>query len=182
MAGDDGFRLPVKPLTPVQRRLIQSASLDEAQELVFQHTVFCQTCLPYRDPGNEVRTWERLNGKVHLEVYAGKAMHPVLGRLVPVGLPFGAKPRLVLMHLNAEALRTGSHIVDVERSLSAFVRRLNLDPKGRNKRIVKDQLARLSASTIRLGMVHEGRAVTVNTQIVTAFEVWASLDQRQRTL
>ena len=122
--------LPIKPLTPVQRRLIQSASLDEAQELVFQHTVFCQTCLPYRDPGNEVRTWERLNGKVHLEVYAGKAMHPALGRLVPVGLPFGAKPRLVLMHLNAEALRTGSHIVDVERSLSAFVRRLNLDPKG----------------------------------------------------
>jgi hypothetical protein len=73
------------------------------------------------------------------------------------------------MHLNAEALRTGSHVVDVERSLSAFVRRLKLDPKGRNKRIVKDQLARLSASSIRLGMVLDGRAVTVNTQIVTAF-------------
>ena len=55
-----------------------------------------------------MRTWERVNGKVHLEVNAGKAMHAVLERLVPVGLPFGTKPRLVLMHLNAEALRTAS--------------------------------------------------------------------------
>ena len=135
-------------LTPVQRRLIEAAALDEAQELLFQHTVFCQTCLPYRDPGEEVRTWERVNGTVHLEINAGKAMHPVLERFVPVGLPFGPKPRLVLVHLNAEALRTGSPVVEVEGSLSAFLRRLKLDRHGRNIRTIKDQLARLSASSI----------------------------------
>jgi hypothetical protein len=58
-----------------------------------------------------------------------------------VGLPFGPKPRLVLFHLNAEALRTQSPLIELEDSLTAFVKRtLGLDPKGRNIRIVKDQL------------------------------------------
>jgi hypothetical protein len=111
-----------------------------------------QTCLPYRDPGEDVREWARINGAVHLEVIAGKAMHPELERFVPVGLPFGAKPRLVLAHLNAEALRTGSPVIQVEGSLRAFVLRLKLDTGGRTVSTIKDQLARLSASSIRLGL------------------------------
>jgi hypothetical protein len=35
-------------------------------------------------------------------------------------------------------------------------------------RVIKDQLARLSASSIRFGMVRDGQAFTVNSQIVTA--------------
>src|SRR5580693_3020960 len=85
--------------TPIEKRLIDGAvyqmeNPDEAQSLVFQHTVLCQTCLPFRDPGDEARTWERLNGNVHLKVLAGEAMHPVQSRFVPVGLPFGPKARM----------------------------------------------------------------------------------------
>jgi hypothetical protein len=170
-------------LTPLQRRVIAAAGIDPAEDdLLFQHTVFCQTCLPYRDPGDDVREWARVNGAVHLKVLAGEALHPETERFVPVGLPFGPKPRLVLAHLNAEALRTGSPVIKVEGSLRAFVRRLKLDPKGRNMRIIKDQLARLSASSIRLGLVQGGRAMTVNSQIVTAFDLWFPKDDRQRVL
>jgi hypothetical protein len=49
-------------------------------------------------------------------------------------------------------------------------------------RIVKDQLARLSASSIRLGVVKDGHALTVNSQIVSAFDVWFPKDDRQRVL
>jgi Plasmid encoded RepA protein len=119
---------------------------------------------------------------VHLEIVAGKAMHPRLERFVPIGLPFGPKPRLVLAHLNAEALRTGSPLIEVEGSLWAFIRRLKLDPTGRNIGTIKDQLARLSASSIRLGTVQGGRATTVNSQIVTAFDLWFPKDDRQRVL
>jgi hypothetical protein len=61
MAGDDGFRLPVKPLTPVQRRLIEPLDQDDLDDpaLSFMHVVLCQTYLPYRDPGDEVRLWRR---------------------------------------------------------------------------------------------------------------------------
>jgi hypothetical protein len=72
---------PGEPLTPVQRRLVQAAALEEAQELLFQHTVLCQTCLPYRDPG-DIREWERVNGKTRLKIIAGEAMHPVRGEFV----------------------------------------------------------------------------------------------------
>jgi hypothetical protein len=97
-----------KPQTLIQQRLIDTAGLlgDGKQDITFQHSILCQTSLPYRDPGDDVRVWERLNGTAHLEVLAGKAMHPGLGRLIPLGLPFGPKPRLVMAHINAEALRT----------------------------------------------------------------------------
>ncbi len=173
--------------TPIQKRILDAAALDDdgqdLRSVLYQHTVLCQTSLPYRDPGDAVREWQRSNGNVCLEVAAGKAMHPEEGRLVPVGLPFGPKSRLVLMHLNQRALVTQSPDIEVEDSLSAFVRRvLKLDSKGRNIRMVKDQLARLSAATIRLGVVREDRAVTVNSQIVSAFEVWFPKDDRQRVL
>jgi hypothetical protein len=173
--------------TPIQQRLIDAAALSveqpDAQTLLYQHTVFCQTSLPYRNPGDDARTWERTNGDVYLKVLAGEAMHPDKGQFVPVGLPFGPKCRLVLMHINQRALVTESSTVEVEDTLSKFVRKaLNLDAHGRNIRVVKDQLARLSASSIRLGVVRDGHALTVNSQIVTAFDVWFPKDDRQRVL
>jgi Plasmid encoded RepA protein len=174
--------------TPIEKRLIEGAAYrvenpDEAQSLVFQHTVLCQTCLPFRDPGDEVRTWERLNGNVHLEVNAGKAMHPEQGRLVALGLPFGPKARMILMHINQQALKQKTPEIEVQDSLTKFVRRtLNLDPKGRNMRIVKEQLGRLSAASITLGVIRDGHALTVNSHIVTAFDIWFPKDEHQRVL
>jgi Plasmid encoded RepA protein len=172
-------------LTTVKRRLLAiAAEIEESGELsiLYQHTVFCQTCLPYRDPGDVVRTWERLNGEAGLQVNAGTAWHPQEFRFVPLGLPFGPKPRLILAHLNAEALRTRSPMIEVEDSLTAFVKRLHLDTKGRNVRAIKDQLSRLSAASIRLGLARNGRAITINSNIVGAFELWFPKDERQRVL
>jgi hypothetical protein len=152
--------------------------------ILYQHSVLCQTCLPFRDPGAEIRTWERFNGIVSLVVAAGQAFHPDTRRFVDVGLPYGPKPRLVLYHLNAEALRTQSPYIELEDSLTAFVKRtLGLDPKGRNIRTVKDQLSRLSASDFRIGTVTaEGRAVTLKGSVIEGFEIWVTKDPKQRTL
>jgi len=49
-------------------------------------------------------------------------------------------------------------------------------------RTIKDQLARLSAASVRLGMMRDGRAITVNSQIVTAFDLWFPKDEHQRVL
>jgi hypothetical protein len=175
-----------KMQTIIQDRLIETAGLlaesDEKQPITFQHSILCQTSLPYRDPGPDVRRWTRRQGEAVLEVDAGRAMHPQKGDFVDVALPFGPKPRLVLAHLNAEALRGNSPEIEIEDSLTAFVKRLKLDPKGRNMRTIKDQLARLSASTIRFGMVRDDGAITVNSQIVTAFDLWFPKDDRQRVL
>jgi len=107
--------------TPVS---MQSASLDT---IYYQHTVLCQTCMPYRNPGDDVRVWNREQGDVALNIEAGMARQPETKRWIQLGLPFGPKARLILAYLNAEALRTGTPEIDVERSLTAFVRRIQ-DP------------------------------------------------------
>ena len=109
----------IKGPTPIQQRLIdgvaaQTDNPETARDILFQHTVLCQTCLPFRDPGDEARTWERLNGSVHLKVLAGEAMHPEQGRLVPVGLPFGPKARMILMHINQQALQQKTPEIEIQ--------------------------------------------------------------------
>ena len=179
--------------TPIQQRLIEAAAFTidypDQRSILYQHSVMCQTYLPYRNPGDEKREWDRLNGDVHLEVRAGKAMHPTERRLVQLGLPFGPKCRLVLMHINQLAIRTQSPHIEVEDSLTAFVRRvLRLDPTGRNINEVKAQLARLSAADITLGIVRddpEGTGTAAKTgylRVVKDFNIWFTKDERQRIL
>ena len=169
-----------------QKRLLDASEMIRSQPepdtIVFQHSVLCQTTLPYRNPGEGVRSWERVNGSVHLKLKAGEALHPELGRLVEIGLPYGTKPRLILAHLNTEALRHGSPEVDVEGSLTSFVKRLQLSTDGRTISTIKDQLARLAASHITLGIMNGAEAITINSQIVTAFNLWFPKDGEQRVL
>lgn len=173
------------------RRTLNSAvatNVDDPISIMYQHSVFCQSGLPYRDPGEDVYNWERLNGHISLSIQASKAMHPVERRFVQLGLPFGPKPRLILAHLNGEALRQQSANIEVEKSLTAFVRKLHLDANGRTLNTIKDQLARLSAAHITLGMHLDGRSVTVDvsqrkyqTQRKYEHSMCCSADQRRNT-
>src|SRR4051794_3319090 len=66
-------------LTPVQRRRLEaSLAIDDtpAERVSFQHTVLCQTCLPYRDPGPTVRVWQRQQGAAFLRLEAGAIPDP----------------------------------------------------------------------------------------------------------
>ena len=88
----------LKPLTSVQMRLIESASeIREGQpdDIAFQHSVLCQTSLPYRSTPQ--RRWEAQNGNVMLLVQAGEAFDPNKRQWVELPLPFGPKARLILM-------------------------------------------------------------------------------------
>ncbi len=182
----------IKGPSAIERRLLDTAAAqierpEEPRKLLYQHTVFCQTALPYRDEGSEVRIWERSNGDIHLMVKAGHAMHPEERRLVAIGLPFGPKCRLVLMYINQLALLTKSPHIEAEDSLTAFVRRvMKLDPKGRNIRMVKEQLARLACADMILGTVDDNvagtNADTDQVHIIRHFNVWFPKDERQRVL
>lgn len=174
----------VNPMSRVHRRLVEPIETDQDNEarLSFQHTVFCQAGLPYRNPGDDVRKWQREQGAVSLRIEAGSARHPKSRKWVELGLPWGTKPRLILAHLNAEALRHDSPVIEVENSLSAFVKRIRGFDGGREIRAFKEQLSRLSVALVRLATTRGSRAFQVNAQVVTAFELWPELDARQRVL
>ena len=174
-----------KPLTRVQERLVSMPIPGDAEDvsILYQHSVLCQTCMPYRDPGAETRAWQRSNGRVSLRIQAGNAYDASNDTWIDVGLPHGPKPRLVLYHLNAEALRTQSPMLELEDSLTAFVKRtLGLDPGGRTIKTVKDQLTRLASADFRFGMGQDGRSVTIKGSVIDGFELWTPKDDRQRVL
>ena len=176
---------PLKPLSMVERRLMKSAvdiQLEPPEEIVFQHSVLCQTSLPYRNPGKAVREWKHRNGNIHLLVQGGNALDPVKEDFVDLPLPSGPKARLILCYLNAEAMKQQSPMIEVQDSLTAFVKRLNLDPKGRNTNAIKRELSALSASTMRLGFIREERAVTMKQDIVQGFDLWFPKDESQRVI
>ena len=172
----------------IHKRLLDTAqdiatNLVGDEQIVFQHTVFCQTGLPYRQPKSETRTWERTNGLVTLLVEAGRALDPKTGRFIELPLPSGAKPRLILAHLNSRAMREGPE-VDVGRSMTAFVKRLGFHAHGRDIRTFKEQMAALSAASLRIGLMqpHDQSATTIKTDIIAAFDLWFAKDDRQRVL
>lgn len=187
----DLFELPFnnpleqKPLTRKQQKLINAGTAIRSQppeKINFLHTVQCQTGLPYTNPGEHVREWDRVQGMVSMRIEAGSAIEPSTGKFVKLGLPYGEKPRLVLIHLASEAIRKKSPIVDVEDSMTAFARSLGIDTNGHHLRFLKEQLGRLSAATVRFGFREGDRTVQINTQIMKAMELWYPQDPRQKIL
>ena len=67
--------LPPAALKPPAR----SRTAEDQSELCFQHSVFCQTGLPYRDPSPE-RRWTRRQGRAVLEIEAGRIPDPRTGQ------------------------------------------------------------------------------------------------------
>ncbi|MCP4373261.1 MAG: plasmid encoded RepA protein [Deltaproteobacteria bacterium] len=170
-------------LSSINKRLVRSSfeiSMEEPGSITYQHSILCQTGLPYRNPGDEIRKWERKQGRATLLIEAGRILNPKTQDFVKVGLPFGPKPRLILAHLNSEALKKSSSVIDVGNSLTSFVRRMGLDTCGKDIKAIKNHLSRLSCSTVRLGFVENNHALQINTQIVSAFDLWFEKDERQR--
>jgi len=180
----------LKPPTAVQMRLIESSAdirQNAPEDISYQHTVLCQTGLPYRD--TDARVWERRNGRVILNVEAGRAYNAEQEKFIDVPLPFGPKARLILIHLNSEAIKNRSPLIEVEDSMTAFVRMLQdgRDPTGPEIKKFKNQLSALSVATIRLAMTTEKteegmRARQINTQIVRNFDLWFPKNPNQRVL
>jgi hypothetical protein len=173
-------------ITKVQRRLLdagEAITAESPDELAFQHTCLAQTCLPHRRPPDDVRRWQRDQGRAHLLIVAGEAWHEEKRQFIGIGLPYGPKARLILMHLNSEALRQNSPVVEVESSLTAFVRRIqDRPPTGPEIRAYKEQLTRLSAAMVRLAIGQGDHALQVDTKIVGAFDLWFAKDARQRVM
>lgn len=177
------LKLP-KPQTLIQKRLIETSGLlvDAPDEITYQHSILCQTGLPYRNPGADVREWQREQGNASLMVEAGQAKDMESGQWVKLGLPWGPKARLILMHLNSEAIRTQSPQIDVGDSLTAFVGRIGLTTDGRTIRGIKDQVGALSAAMIRMAFSGSHGGFQIDAKVVSGFNLWFPKDARQRVL
>jgi len=174
-------------VTNIQQRLLDLSveiATTPPEELAFTHTILTQCSLPVSQPPAGVLSWERQQGRARLLVEAGKALNPKTGHYIQLGLPFGPKARLLLMHFNSEAVRRQSPVIPIEDTMTAFFRRLMNDKKqdGRQANVLKTQLSALAAATFRMGITDSERAFQINTQVVTAFDLWLNKEDAQRVL
>ncbi len=146
----------------------------------------CQVGLP-RSPVDG-RTFERRSGNVTLHVEAGSVFD---GKgFKPLFVPYGIRPRLALVHITTEAVRTNSRSVDVGGSVNAFLTELGLDNGGKAYRQMRDQMAALAVCTLRLGRFvtrtvgsdEVDFAITLNAQPFRQFEAWVDNSGRQAAL
>jgi len=110
----------LKPLTRVQNRLLEPCPEHEYAKICFQHSVLCQTGLPYRDPGDDVRIWEREQGNVTLRIEAGAIPDPASGKYVDVSLPWERSPVLSLPTSMPRLSVKAHHKLRIEDSLSGL--------------------------------------------------------------
>ncbi len=162
------------------RRLVEaSAKLAggavEIERARFLPAVLCQVGLPRQKI--EGREFHRVNGQAELIIQAGHIERR--GKLVPVTLPYGARPRLVLIHVATQAVRLKTRSIPIGDSLRQFICTLGLDPNGREYAEFRRQIEALAACRLTLGMSYADRDVTINLQPFERFEAWFSHDGRQ---
>lgn len=169
----DLFGYPVS-IPPRTRKAIEAAAEimegppDRADYL---HAVLCQVGMPRA--ATEAREFIRESGLVSMKLEAGSLFNGQ--RFIRQPLPYGSRPRLVMVHITGEAVRTQRREIEIGDSIRDFMGRLGIPDSGGARggyTMFKKQMMALAACRLTLGMRAGGRAVTINTQPITRFEAW----------
>ncbi len=179
----DALRPNQKTLTPTTRRMIESSTAiiqDPPDKIDFLHAVLCQVGMPRKR--TEARIFERRSGSTSMLLEAGRLWHR--GEWQEQPLPYGTKPRLVMIHISSEAIRTQNRQIEVGGSVREFLLRLGIDTSGGKKggyTGFKQQMEALAACRLTLGMSLDNRDVTINTQPISRFDAWFNQDGKQQS-
>lgn len=149
------------------------------------HSVLAICSLPYTRQASDVREWSSKQGKMSLLVTAGKLMSPESGEWVDQPLPYGSRARLLMLHTCSEAIRQNSPVVEIEDSLTGFIRSMGFAVTGgKNGTLTsfKQQINALAACKMQIGLWDGSRSKTVNTQPFSAIDVWFPTAPQQKML
>lgn len=170
-------------LSARQRKLLEASTRianDPPDRMDFLHTAMCQVGLPRRR--TEARTFERRSGIVSVLLEAGKLFNGI--DWVDQPLPYGTTPRLVMVHVSSEAIRTQSRTVEIGDSMRQFLTTLGMQTSGGERggyTALRRQMAALAACRLTLGMFNDGRVVNVDAKPFKKFEAWLQQDGSQQT-
>lgn len=173
-------------LSHLERR-VMDASVDimtQPDEVIpeFLHAVLCQVSLPRKSI--EARHFERNSGKVHIRIEAGSQFDGM--KWVEQPMPYGARPRLVLVHLCTEAIRTGQAEIDVGSSVREFLHRLGgIESTGGTKgtyTMFRKQMQALAACTLRMSYPVGDMIANLQAPPIEEFQAWIKTDNEGQTV
>src|SRR6266851_1339361 len=113
--------MPIEDLPAIIKRQVRAATeitLDPPEQIDYLHAVMCQVSLPRR--AQKELTFERINGYTGILLEAGKLF--LGGKFIQLPLPYGTRPRLILVHISTEAVKTHSREIDVGRSMHDYMK------------------------------------------------------------
>ena len=134
-------------------------------DLGFMARLMALCSLPRTNPGNRFR-YVRRNGPYTL-VMSATGLNK---------LPYGGLPRLLLAWVCTEAVRTQSREIVLGRSLSEFMRKLDLHTSGGSSRgdrsRLRNQMKRLFHCTVSLIYEHDRVAASASSLVADRTEFW----------
>jgi hypothetical protein len=113
---------------------------DDKQIKSYAHSGLAVTSLPHRECSELI--YERkggANNEITLHVKSGEDLEKQ-----PVGIPYGAPARLLLIHMASEAIKNNSPTVELGAGVTAFMRRIGVTIGGKNVKLFRDQFKRLA--------------------------------------
>ena len=149
-------------------------------DISFNHQVLCQLALPYRDP-SPLPYFERESGSAYIRVHGGEVPDG-FGEYKTVGVPYGTKARLILVLLATEAIRNKSPEIRIDSSFRRFCHSAGVTMSGRNAKMMKEQLLRLSACSMRLSLEQQTKTTVFQGFVFSEFSMQIPVDPRQEFL
>ena len=162
--------LALRDYSPQARRVFTQAdqvnqlvSASEADpDLGFMGRTMALCSLPRSNPGNR-KEYKRVNGPFTLYMVAGGGNK----------LPFGNLPRLLLAWVCTEAVPTKSRELVLGRSLSEFMRTLDIySNSGRVHTRLRNQMKRLFGCTVTMVYEEPGGFARVSSFVADKHEFW----------
>lgn len=181
----------LKALPPTARRrattrdLLEGEGANNRDHLRHIHSVLAVCGLPYKQQPITVREWHQKQGKMSLMVNAGKLVGPD-GNWQEQPLPYGTRARLLLLHTCSEAIRQKSPTIEIESSLTGFIKSMGFEVTGGKNGTLqawKNQINSLAACNMKIGLWDgTGKTRTVNTQPFSSIDVWFPVVPEQQML
>lgn len=168
-----------------QRRYVDIASAmlaEEAQAMGVTYSGFCLTGLPHK-PLRADEPWVRRGNRVTMMVTPG--MEPKNGTAVHIGVPYGARARMVLFYLQTQARMHGSRDVVLGRSMNDWLAKMGMSVGGESVRAIKDQAKRISRCHLTFDWEGTDSSAKGHIQfsiVDGAFEPSTARDPRQGSL
>jgi len=162
---------------PEDKKLIDIASsvmASESADLGIAYSGFAVVNLPHRRlPDDQV--WIRETRSVKLIMEPG--VSPLTNKRV--GVPFGAKARMILLYLQSQAVKTSSQTVELGRSMNDWMAKMDMSGGGKSYTIVRDQMMRLSFSSIMFaGLDAAGERMAWRKEAFVTGGMFAAFDKR----
>ncbi|MDO9712361.1 replication protein RepA [Paracraurococcus lichenis] len=170
-------------LAAIDRAVVEAASTylsDETGGIGFLYSGWCQAALPHRRLADD-EDWTITRPNLTLAVEPGRKPGAD-GKLVPVGVPYGSRARLIMLYLQSEALRTGTRDVLLGRSLRDWLGRMNISIGGKSLVDVREQADRIARCRFTFHVTAGTHVGLVNQNVMDTAMFVPSEDPAQNAL